>query len=75
MAVATSVVSMLVFFGHRFRSLRAEVESGRFSTDEFRKDPRSYIRGPIWTFRIWMACTIALIFAIIIYSALVVKVV
>ena len=63
--MAAFVVSLLAFATWRWQSLRAEVRSGHFSPEEFRKDPQKYVRGPFRILVIWFVLTIVLMFAII----------
>ena len=71
LAMGVFALSLLMYFALRWRSLRIEVAKGTFRTDEFRRNPQNYIRGPRRMFLVWFACTLVAILSIVIYAAIV----
>jgi len=70
LAVVILGASLICFFAYRFYKLRVEIREGRFLLEEFRQNPRRYIRGPLGVVVVWFSCTLGLALGIVVYSAL-----
>jgi hypothetical protein len=60
--------SLIAFFGYRWHKMRVELKDGRFLLNEYSQNPQRYIRGNLGVLTVWFVCTIALVFAVVLYA-------
>jgi hypothetical protein len=68
-AMAMFGISLVGFFAYRWHHLRADAASGRLKAEEFSRDPRGHILGPILPLIVWFVVTVVALIAIAVFSA------
>jgi hypothetical protein len=68
-AMAVFGLSLVAFFAYRWHRLRTDAATGRLTPEEFYRDPRAHIRGPLLPLVVWLVLTIAALIAIVVFSA------
>jgi hypothetical protein len=68
-AMAMFGISLVAFFAYRWHRLRTDVATGRLAPEEFYRDPRAYIRGPVLPLVVWVVATIVALIVIVALSA------